>query len=189
LPEFPVAGDGVMFVGHNLDGAESFRARLHAGAPHGDPRFPHRLMPTWRNLYRLLSDAALAPERCFFTNAYVGLNSDGSTAPFRGARDPWFRDWCGDFLGLQISVMQPKAVVALGGPARGFLATLSDDPDHWRSTPRHTRIGTIDATALAISHPSRPISGDARREEARILKLALEDRRPGLRVAGSVDSE
>ena len=70
LPPFPFGG--VMFVGHNLDSETAFLRRLASGRAHG---VPDRPMRTWRNLYRLLRAAGIAPESCFFTNAYVGLKA------------------------------------------------------------------------------------------------------------------
>lgn len=56
LPPFPFGG--VMFVGHNLDAETAFMRRLASGRAHGGVDRP---MLTWRNLYRLLERASLAP--------------------------------------------------------------------------------------------------------------------------------
>jgi hypothetical protein len=173
LPEFPVEGEGVMLVGNNLDGTANYQIRLDKGEPHGDPRFPRRLMRTWRNLYLLVDDAGVRRERCFFTNAYVGLNRTGPTATFAGERDNWFRAWCHDFLAQQISVMRPRTVVALGAPARDFLVAMTGDRDHWRPVATTTSIDGIPIRAVALSHPSRRLTSTARLDESKALARAV----------------
>lgn len=142
-----------MFVGNNVDGYDAFRKRVELGEPHGDPRFPRRLMPTWRNLYSLLDLAAVERAECFFTNAYVGLNGRGPTAAFAGARSEAFRSWCRDFLLTQIAVMRPRTVVALGAYANPALTTMQ-------------------VPHLAVSHPARVMTAADRAADADLIRSA-----------------
>lgn len=59
---------GIMVVGHNFDSEAGFaRSHLRPGE--------NMRGPTWRNLLAFLRSVNIAPEECFFTNAYVGLTS------------------------------------------------------------------------------------------------------------------
>jgi uracil-DNA glycosylase len=178
MPKFPTGG--VMLVAHNLDGADAFQARLEQGTPHGDPRFPRRLMPTWRNLYDLLGAAGVSRENCFFTNAYVGLNGQGVIGPFAGSRDQQFSAWCRDFLTMQIAAMQPGAVIALGVDARRFMSGMADDLRPWRRSGDPASLtltlAGVETTVVSVSHPARVQTGEARAADARTLSMALPPR-------------
>lgn len=142
-PVFPFGG--VMFVGHNLDAEEPYLERVRTGRSHGDPRSPMR---TWRNLYALLDGAGVDRHECFFTNVYVGLIAGSKpTGSFPGANDPAFRAWCDVFLRRQIARMRPRAIVALGKPAREFLGWSDGD------------VGVVDidghpSERVCLAHPS-----------------------------------
>lgn len=184
LPPFPFGA--LMFVGHNLDSEAAFLRRLASGRPHGGPDRP---MLTWRNLYRLLETAGIAPESCFFTNAFVGLKAgDDPTGPFPGATDPGFRSWCRDFLAEQIVVMRPAVVATLGTEARQFLSTMSPELAAWAPRPNPApglvgiQLGGVATTAAALFHPSGYHGSLGRRRyggfsglgaEAALLKEAL----------------
>jgi len=156
LPKFPVGG--WMFVGHNLDAEESFRARLLRGEAHGDAGRP---MLTWRNLYKLLAKAGIARVDCFFTNAYVGLRAGNKpTGPFPGAKAPVYRRWCEEFLLEQIGVMQPTTIATLGVDAARFLGCLITDLSDWDAPrlppprPRRVWVAERDIWAVPLLHPS-----------------------------------
>src|SRR5580700_4815256 len=69
LPAMPVGG--VMIVGHNFDSEVGFEYSLnHPGK--------NLKSSTWRNLLAFLKQVEILPEWCFFTNAYVGLQSGDS---------------------------------------------------------------------------------------------------------------
>ena len=85
-----------MVIGHNFDSEAGFeRAFNHEGE--------NLKVSTWRNLLAFLEQVEISPERCFFTNAYVGLLSgDHAIGPFPGERDDEFVYWCQNFLHEQI---------------------------------------------------------------------------------------
>jgi len=143
LPPFPYGG--VMFVGNNPDAEASYIKRLHSGVPHGDRARP---MKTWKNLYLLLDGAGVDPTSCFFTNVFVGLVRGKN--PLAGVSTPagsTYRKWCRDFLTRQITVMKPRAIVALGSAAL----------DHFGSDPAEDGMITVaghEARFACLAHPS-----------------------------------
>lgn len=156
LPPFPFGG--VMFVGHNLDSETAFQRRLASGRAYGGLDRP---MLTWRNLYRLLERARVAPDNCFFTNAYVGLKAgDEPTGTFPGAADQTFSAWCQEFLEEQMATMRPSVVASLGSDARQFLAMMAPELAAWAPRPNpppgvvRTLLGGVSTTAVALLHPS-----------------------------------
>ena len=118
-PPFPIGK--VMIVGHNfyhLAGFELMRRKQTRDAG----------TPTWRNLKSTLERAGIAPEDCFFTNAYQGLmKTESSMGAFPGAKDEAFVQRCRDFFRVQLSVCQPRLVITLGVHVPPFLAFLSDE--------------------------------------------------------------
>ncbi len=184
LPPFPFGG--VMFVGHNLDSETAFLHRLASGRAHGDTDRP---MLTWRNLYLLLERASVAPETCFFTNAYVGLKAgDEPSGTFPGAADTAFSAWCRNFLEEQIAVMRPSVVASLGTDARQFLSAMAPELAAWAPRPNpppgvvQAQLGGVTTTAVALLHPSGYYGSLGRRRygdfsgldaEAALLREAL----------------
>jgi len=176
LPPFPFGG--VMFVGHNLDSETAFLRRLASGRSHGGRDRP---MLTWRNLYRLLERASVAPENCFFTNAYVGLKAGNKPrGTFPGAADPAFSAWCRNFLGEQIAVMRPAVVATLGTDARRFLATMAPELAAWAPRPNpppgvvRALLGGVTTTAVALLHPSGYYGSLGRRRYGKFCGLDAE---------------
>lgn len=119
LPPIPVGG--VMVVGHNFDSEVGFEHAFN----HGGENLKG---PTWRNLLAFLKQVEILPEWCFFTNAYVGLQSgNNAIGPFPGERDHEFVCWCQNFLLEQIKLMQPRLILSLGAYVPSFLAPLSSE--------------------------------------------------------------
>jgi hypothetical protein len=111
LPDlFPDAS--VMFVGHNFDSIRAFdKAFLNGGEAGGE---------FWRRLLVILAGASLAPEKCFFTNALMGLKPGSATGSMPSIRG--YRDQCALFLQKQIDIVRPSAVVALGVNAEVYVS-------------------------------------------------------------------
>jgi uracil-DNA glycosylase len=144
LPPMPVGG--IMVIGHNFDSEAGFEHSLsHAGE--------NLKGSTWRNLLAFLKQVEILPERCFFTNAYVGLQSgDHAIGPFPGERDPEFVCWCQNFLLEQIKLMQPRLILTLGAYVPSFLAPLSPEIRCvWSGVKRLT---TLDEQEAALVYPS-----------------------------------
>ena len=117
----PVPIGGSMVLGHNFDSEAGFqRALRHEGE--------NLKSATWGNLLAFLEQVGIAPEQCFFTNAYVGLRAGNhAMGAFSGARDPKFVCWCRNFLLKQLQLMQPRLIFTLGVYVPGFLAPLSPE--------------------------------------------------------------
>jgi uracil-DNA glycosylase len=144
LPPKPIGE--VMVIGRNFDSEAGFeRAFNHEGE--------NLKGPTWRNLLAFLEQVEISPERCFFTNAYVGLQSgDHAIGPFPGERDDEFVYWCQNFLHEQIKLMQPRLILTLGAYVPSFLATLSPEIERvWSGVKRLT---ALDKEEAALVYPS-----------------------------------
>ena len=165
LPPMP-CGE-VMVLGQDFGTSKDFRRALRLGN--------ELHTPTWRNLLQLLEDAAVSPQQCFFTNAYMGLRTgDSSTGPSPGARDRRFRERCALFLEEQIAVQQPRLILALGLMAADLIASVSSvssDLAAWRKRSgawgwedlyaagplqlvRFGESGGARVTVVALLHPS-----------------------------------
>lgn len=144
LPPMPVGG--VMVVGHNFDSEVGFERSFN----HAEENLKGT---TWRNLLAFLKQVEISPKCCFFTNAYVGLQSgDRAMGPFPGKRDPKFVCWCQDFLLEQIKLMQPRLILSLGIHVPSFLASLSPELGCVWSGVR--QFATLDEQEVALVYPS-----------------------------------
>jgi hypothetical protein len=181
LPPMPI-GD-VMVLGHDFHSESGFRQSLAQGTEVPDvPRNQYRIPPTWTNLRRLFEEAGLAMDRCFFTNAYMGLRrGEVTTGRFPGSLDKGFVDRCRRFLLRQLEAQQPSVILTLGTWVPSFLSALSPELAKWE------RVGSIrdlDAagplvhgavfgtreplrcTVAALTHPSLRGSNVGRRSYA-----------------------
>ena len=189
-PPMPVGG--IMVLGHDFYSEAGYR-RFVAN------RGESTKGPTWRNLLALLVRVGVGPERCFFTNAYMGLRAGSqNTGRFPGAKDAGFVERCRAFLGEQLRTQKPRLVLTLGSHVPAVLAPLSEDLASWLKAPslkaldeagcpiipdvRFPSIPRSSTTVAALVHPSirwasvlrrryRGLSGDA--AEVSILKDAL----------------
>ncbi len=85
---------------------------------------------TWRNLKKVLVDLELDANKCFFTNAYMGLrpnnkagsktkNTGKSPAAKKGAEA--FAEDCYTFFKIQLRTLKPELVLVLGKETVNFL--------------------------------------------------------------------
>ena len=161
LPAFPVGG--IMIIGHDFHSEEGYRISLAMGG--------ERLtLPTWRNLLKILEDTGIRPERCFFTNLYMGLRAGKTTTgPFPGAKDDEFVKHCLEFLLDQIQAQRPSLVISLGMQVPPALSVISPELESWGSGRglRHIdKVGAVKhgvtfekiedykTTVVALLHPS-----------------------------------
>jgi len=161
LPAFPTGG--VMVLGHDFHSESGYHQSLSRGRE-------SESQPTWRNLLAVLSDAGIPPQRCFFTNFYMGLRvGTATTGPFPGARNHEFRAYCRSFFLEQIRVQQPNLVLTLGIHAPHAVASLSPRLAGWAAAPGLKRLDAagpvqravefdgapgIKPTVVALTHPS-----------------------------------
>lgn len=131
-PPFPFGG--VMVVGQDFDTQEGFDQSWAAKgeSPTG---------ATWRQLLSLLRSAGIAPEQCFFTNAYMGLrvNAKSNTGVSPGRRCAVFRRACASLLVAQIEAVRPRLVICLGNQVLSFFSQIATLPPSWRN-PRWRQI-------------------------------------------------
>ena len=191
-PPPPMPTGGVMVLGHDFYSEAGYRRFL---ANRGESTKG----PTWRNLLALLARVGVGPERCFFTNVYMGLRAGSeNTGRFPGSRDPGFVERCRAFLGEQIRTQGPRLILTLGSHVPVVLAPLSEDLTPWLEAKslkaldeagcplipgaRFPSVPGLDVTVASLVHPSirwasvlrrryGELSGDA--AEVSILKDAL----------------
>jgi uracil-DNA glycosylase len=138
---------GVMVLGHNFDSEVGFAYSL---AQEGE----NLKGPTWRTLRSVLTQAGIALEDCFFTNAYMGLKAGSKpTGEFPGARDAAFVRRCQWFLGEQIRVQQPRLLLTLGKEAPPVLMPLA--PALHEAWADVRTLGEIDRRGVGLVGPIR----------------------------------
>jgi hypothetical protein len=178
LPPMPVGG--VMVLGHDFHSEDAFaRSFAQRTAVPATARSAHRRNPMWRNLLPLLSDVGLPTERCFFTNAYMGLRQGANnTGRFPGACDPGFVERCRCFLLRQLSTQRPSVVLTLGTWVPAFVGPLSPELCGWHDVQSLVEIDcagsvihgatfpgadTPACSVVALTHPSLRGSNVGRR--------------------------
>jgi hypothetical protein len=99
----------VMFISHNFD---SIEAHDEAQQNKGEVKSTY-----WNNLQGFLRGAGpLDPTGCFFTNALMGLKPEGASGQMPGSEK--YKEQCRRYLSRQMDIVNPGAVVTLGGEAR-----------------------------------------------------------------------
>lgn len=181
LPEMPVGG--IMVLGHDFHSESGFRASLAQRTEFPDsPRSGYRTSPTWTKLLKLFDEAGVSRERCFFTNAYMGLRQgDGTMGVFPGSYDSGFVDRCQGFFRRQVEVVRPSVILSLGIQVPRFIAPLSPELGRWaqvRSFSELDKAGAIvqdvsfgddlapRCTVTALTHPSMRLSNVRHRRYA-----------------------
>jgi uracil-DNA glycosylase len=167
LPPMPIGG--VMVLGHNFDSETGFADSLARGIERMNG-------PTWGTLRKLFARASVPMERCFYTNAFMGLKAGTkATGTFPGARDPDFVRCCQTFLLEQIRTQQPQLILTLGAQAPRVIAPLASElASHWSDvsslldvdnrsaalvSPVHFAGLSRPVTVAALTHPSqRPLN-------------------------------
>jgi hypothetical protein len=132
FPEKPV-----MFVAHNFGDLASLEEAIRQkGEAHSS------FANLWTNLLGFLVHASpLDPTQSFFTNALMGLKPDNRSGPMPSCAG--YKEQCLHFLSRQAQIVDPKAVVTLGGEASAL----------WRRAKRlYPFLGTL--PSVEIMHPS-----------------------------------
>ena len=194
LPAFPL--NQVMVLGHDFHSETRYRASLERGDEAAT-------QPTWRNLLSLLNRVGIAPERCFFTNVYMGLRAGNqATGTFPGEADGAFVQHCVRFLAEQLRTQRPVLILTLGINVPPLLGRLAPSLSQWtegKGLKHLDRVGPVKhdvafpaapgfrSTVVALTHPSlRSASVRHRRyadktgDDAEIAMLEEAWRRVGL---------
>lgn len=188
-PPMPVGG--IMVLGNNFQCSDNYPSLLLAGAE------DRQKDATWRNLIQFLAVVGIDPANCFFTNAYMGLvEGDDPTRTAPGMNNPGFLQRCRTFFLYQLTILQPRIILALGTKVPAFLGPLSSQTIHWIQARTWAEIDrndgglVLEAAFLGLSrkiaiacllHPSfrgpnlhrrrfRDLTGSAA-EEALVLEL------------------
>jgi hypothetical protein len=169
LPPMPV--EGIMVLGHDFHSETEFAKTLVHGAEieTSERASNYRRIPTWTALLALLTEVGVPPQRCFFTNVYMGLRrGSGSTGRFPGAKDRDFVVRCQSFFEKQIAAQRPRVILTLGVWVPVFLAPVANELHDWRGAPSYAdldRLGpvrhgvklagsSIPCSVVALTHPS-----------------------------------
>lgn len=151
LPAQPVGG--VMVLGHNYDSEAGFARTFGRGTEvevtdAGELRVH---TATFRGLIKLFTSVSVPWERCFFTNAFMGLREgDESTGRFPGSRDSEFVDRCGAFLCRQLSIQRPAVVLTLGKWVPAFLARRSKQLTPWLDRDTFAKLDEVRGNPVHI---------------------------------------
>jgi len=150
--EFP-AGQ-IMIVGHDFNSKRAYEEAVELGTEIDISR-------TWQVLRELLGNFGISPDRCFFTNVYMGLRqAEPETGTFPGARDPNFVTRCVNFFKRQLEVARPKLILTLGAApfrvlAKNFIIHETTPKTLTACSKIYTvSLGYGDATFVALTHPS-----------------------------------
>lgn len=115
----------VMFVGHNFDSQRGFDRSFEQRGEVGGQ--------FWQRLLGVLKGAGIQPDDCFFTNALMGLKPGNAEGAMPSVRP--YKNQCQRFLRLQVEIVKPRAVIALGVNAEKYVLRL-------------------DCRYLSVKHPS-----------------------------------
>ena len=109
----------IMILGHDFGAERDYKLSVERGNE-------NMTALTWKNLCKMLDFYGIEKEHCFFTNAIMGVRSEGSAIGKSPAFEyPDYLNDCKDFLIKQISVQQPKLILVLGLHLLNFMATMS----------------------------------------------------------------
>ncbi len=91
---------------------------------------------TWRNLLKLLLEAGIKPEDCFYTNALMGVRpaSDAKNGKSPGWADQNFVGKCTGFFHAQVSHQKPRTILALGSRVGDFLSGIYPEAAGWKKS-------------------------------------------------------
>jgi hypothetical protein len=122
-PSFPVGG--IMVLGHDFHSVVEYEGSLNRGKE-------DLKAPTWRNLLKLLEDAEVPREQCFFTNFFMGLRAGtATTGVFPGRKDARFVAECSAFFLTQLRHMKPRGILVLGSEVPSLIAPLAPQLSPW----------------------------------------------------------
>lgn len=96
---------------------------------------------TWRNLLKFLHEVEISPEKCFYTNAIMGVRKsmviNGKETAKMTGKSPAFKDkrfieQCRKLFLKQLELQKPKLILVLGKETATFLSSVSPDLAVWK---------------------------------------------------------
>jgi hypothetical protein len=109
----------VMILGHDFGAEKDYDLSVKRGEE-------NLKALTWKNLYEMLSDFKIETNECFFTNAIMGVRTEGSAVGKSPAfKYPEYLNDCKSFLVRQIDIQRPKVIIVLGLHLLGFISDMS----------------------------------------------------------------
>lgn len=160
--------DGVLVLGHNFPNRKGYEAAKSRSGEVALGSNGTVKNPTWRHLLDLMSEVSLRADRCFFTNAYMGvMDSKSACGSHEGFGDAYFQEDCRDIFLCTLALQRPQLIVSLGLPAVKFLASIAEDSEPWRKAsswlaideqrfPKQVRFAKYDEPVFVVPlvHPS-----------------------------------
>jgi hypothetical protein len=143
FPEAPL-----MIIGHNFDSIAAHATSMDRG---GEAQSLF-----WRILLAYLSTAAIRPDRCFFTNALMGVKPGSAVGSMPAVAG--YHDQCQAYLARQIEIVKPSIIVTLGQRARGRVTRLG--PTHQLVSllhPSARELKPLSSRCAAIEHQAKPL--------------------------------
>jgi uracil-DNA glycosylase len=143
FPEAPL-----MIIGHNFDSIAAHATSMDRG---GEAQSLF-----WRILLAYLSAAAIRPDRCFFTNALMGLKHGSAVGSMPAVAA--YHDQCQAYLARQIEIVNPSMIVTLGQKARGRVAKLGTRHQLINLLhPSARELKPLSSRCAAIEHEAKPL--------------------------------
>lgn len=117
-----ISNKRVMVLGHDFGGKKDFDRSCRNGKENLSGA-------TWKNLLEMLKEFGIEKEKCFFTNAVMGVRRDGISAIRKSPvyDCPHFLFDCQKFLLTQIRIQMPKLILVLGKNTWKFLGGISPE--------------------------------------------------------------
>jgi uracil-DNA glycosylase len=106
-PDQVIRNKRIMILGQDQDNETGYEKSLK--------KRDETYSPTWTNLDKLLGEAGIKMEQCFFTNFLMGVRKSGrNTGPSPGLSDSNFLEACSEMLEEQLRKQRPAAILCLG---------------------------------------------------------------------------
>ncbi len=129
--------------------------------------------PTWRFLKQRLHQAQIPGALGFYTNAYLGLRTDrDALAP--AIDHPIYRQFCSEFLAIQIAYQAPRLIVTFGTRPADLLSAVLNTATLKPAVPQNVNHAGRNMIAFVANAPFSDLfkNVDARKAEGDSLAAA-----------------
>ncbi len=144
-PEKPFPKKPILILGQDF-GHESYLEKIKEIGHEEDKN------PTWVNLNKLLIEAGVKPETCFYSNCFPGVRvSEKITGPLEARKDKAFVQHCQQFMIEQIKVLQPRGVLLLGLEVVKFVRPVFPElTSAWKGFSKTSQFNTIEKSSIEV---------------------------------------